>query len=77
MGMGMGMGVPMGNVFGQMTPHLQTGAPAPQPAHENNPATSSTHEQRIQLLKDLVELKNSGVLSEEEFVVEKLKVLGI
>lgn len=76
MGMGMGMGVPMGNVFGQMTPHLQTGAPAPKPAHENNPATSSTHEQRIQLLKDLVELKNSGVFSEEEFVVEKLKVLG-
>lgn len=76
MGMGMGMGVPMGNVFGQMTPQLQTGAQAPQPAHERSPAASSTHEQRIQALKDLAELKNSGILSEEEFVVEKRKILG-
>lgn len=76
MGMGMGMGVPMGNVIGQMTPQLQTEAQAPQPENESHPATSSTHEQRIQSLKDLAELKNSGVLSDEEFVVEKCKILG-
>lgn len=76
MGMGMGIGVPMGNVFGQMTPQLQTGAQAPQPAHESSQAATSTHEQRIQALKDLAELKNSGILSEEEFATEKRKILG-
>ncbi|MET3139464.1 hypothetical protein AAKU61_003845 [Undibacterium sp. GrIS 1.2] len=46
------------------------------------PADASTHskiatspEQRIQMLKNLAELKQSGVLTEQEFAAEKRKIL--
>ena len=39
-------------------------------------STSTTPEQRIQLLKNLAELKKEGVLTDQEFQAEKLKVLG-
>ena len=41
------------------------------------PTTSTlSPEKRIQLLKALVDLKASGALTDEEFAVEKKKILG-
>ena len=54
-----------------------TTAPAPQAAGEQTSGLQQTSsEKKIQLLRDLVELKKSGALTEEEFAKEKAKVLG-
>jgi hypothetical protein len=50
---------------------VQLSTPSPSAA-----STSTTPEQRIQLLKNLAELKKEGVLTDQEFQVEKQKVLG-
>lgn len=63
MGLGLGVGVPVGQVFGQQI----SGA-----IGANNPDPS----QRMKLLKELGELKSSGILSDEEFNREKAKILG-
>ncbi len=50
--------------------HQQT-APAPQPAAAPAPAADP-----IQQLKELADLKNQGILTEEEFAAQKAKILG-
>lgn len=49
-------------------PQQQYAAPAPAPAA---PAEST-----IDQLKELAELKNQGILTEEEFAAQKAKILG-
>jgi putative oligomerization/nucleic acid binding protein len=54
----------------QEAPPPQQAAPAPAPAAP--PAAESTIDQ----LKQLGELKSQGVITEEEFAVQKAKLLG-
>ena len=46
--------------------------PPPPPA----PAASSGGEDRITQLKELAELKEQGILTEQEFAAEKARILG-
>jgi hypothetical protein len=39
-------------------------------------AGSGSTDDRIRIIKELAELRTAGVLSEEEFVAEKRRVLG-
>jgi hypothetical protein len=48
----------------------QEQAPPPQPAPAAAPADTVTQ------LKELAELKNQGILTEEEFAQQKAKILG-
>ncbi len=75
LGMGVGIGAPLGQTLGQMTtpnnaPLMNvnsSGAPSPSP--------HVSQAQKFQMLKDLAELKNQGILTEEEFALEKQKIL--
>ena len=54
------------------------GAPAyeePQPEYAAPPPAPAAADP-IQQLKDLAELKNQGILTEEEFAAQKAKILG-
>jgi hypothetical protein len=51
----------------QQTQPQQYAAPAPQAAPAADP---------VQQLKDLADLKNQGILTEEEFAAQKAKILG-
>lgn len=82
-GMGVAMGTPMGNAFQQITANLQPGlAVIPQPAEaatssqKPDGTVSAGHVERIQLLKDLADLRSKGVLTETEFETEKKRILG-
>jgi len=63
MGLGLGVGIPVGQVFGQQVSGA-IGSVAADPS------------QKMKLLKELGELRTSGILSEEEFNLEKAKILG-
>jgi membrane protease subunit (stomatin/prohibitin family) len=69
LGMGTGMGAAMGALAGELRPKSDT-EPASTPPAVADPM------QKIQLIKELAELKNSGVLTEEEFTEQKKKILG-
>jgi hypothetical protein len=45
------------------------------PSAQSTPSLASS-EQRIQLLRNLAELKKTGILTEREFMAEKQKILG-
>ena len=47
----------------------------PTPNNDNTKKTSIAYSEKLLLLKELAELKNQGILSEEEFMLEKKKVL--
>jgi hypothetical protein len=49
--------------------------PAPQPAPQPAPSAGPTPE-AIESLKQLAQLKDQGVLTEEEFAAQKAKILG-
>ncbi len=67
LGIGAGIGMPMGTMMGQMASQIsQTEAPA---------AVGANTTDKIKLLKELAELKNAGILSDEEFQAEKTKIL--
>jgi hypothetical protein len=51
----------------------QQGPPAPQPAYQQAPPSGGDV---VQQLKDLAELKNQGILTEEEFAAQKARILG-
>lgn len=76
MGMGVGIGAPLGQTLGQMT----TPNNAPLMNINSSAAPSSgvqvNQAQKLQMLKDLAELKNQGILTEEEFALEKQKILS-
>lgn len=77
-GLGLGMGVGMGGVMGQTM--TQVAAPLSQTQLSDQADTSKeknlTPTEKVQILKELAELKKDGVLTEEEFVNEKKKILG-
>ncbi|MGH3484076.1 MAG: SHOCT domain-containing protein [Nocardioidaceae bacterium] len=49
---------------------------APPPQYAEAPPPQSGGGDVVQQLKDLAELKNQGVLTEEEFAAQKAKILG-
>lgn len=76
MGMGIGVGAPIGQAMGQMvnpvaSPILNTQS---QPTQSSTNQVSTTD--KLQMLKDLAELKNQGILTEDEFQSEKQKILS-
>jgi len=77
-GLGMGMGVGLGGVMGQVmsqatSPISQT--QITQPVMQQSESRVSQAE-KVQMLKDLAELRKEGVLTEEEFASEKQKILS-
>ena len=91
MGMGMGGSPLMTGLFAgglgyllgsnnnqQMAPQVQqvAAAPAPAPAPQAAPASpSNSASEKLALLKQLGELHDSGVLSDDEFAREKKRLL--
>jgi membrane protease subunit (stomatin/prohibitin family) len=66
---GMGMVNPIANQMGAII-QGSSNATAPQPS------SAANHDQTIELLKKLGELKASGILTEEEFVAKKQELLN-
>jgi membrane protease subunit (stomatin/prohibitin family) len=76
--MGLGMGVGVGNVMGQMMgdvlPHASVApAQAPAPARA---ALAMTMDEKISSIRKFAELKEAGLLTEEEFQAQKTKILN-
>jgi hypothetical protein len=55
-------------------PPQQYAAPPPPPPAAPQPAAAG--EGRVEKLKDLADLKQQGILTEEEFAAEKARILG-
>lgn len=84
-GMGLGMGPPLGQAYGQMASQVQVNPAATPPSPNSPPSVSPPGQtqgasldtsERYRLLKELASLKADGILTEEEFVAEKRKILG-
>jgi membrane protease subunit (stomatin/prohibitin family) len=75
-GAGIGLAPALGQAFSQMTQQIQPAAAAvaPEPARPAAPGVSPA--ERIQLLKDLAELRAQGILNDAEFDAEKRRILG-
>lgn len=78
LGMGAAMGVPMGATLGELMPQLRTAAPMAVDGQGGagtgaNESVSPT--ERIRLLRELAELRDQGVLTEDEFQAEKGRIL--
>lgn len=71
-GMGIAMGIPMGQAFGQVASHMNPASSAPSGA----PAAAIDPALRIQMLKDLADLRTQGILTDAEFEAEKRRILG-
>jgi membrane protease subunit (stomatin/prohibitin family) len=79
LGVGVGMGVPIGSSMSSLATNIQTASSPPGPTaqttSEGQKKQGITNE-KIQMLKELAELKSQGVLSESEFELEKQKILN-
>ncbi|KAK3604177.1 hypothetical protein CHS0354_001985 [Potamilus streckersoni] len=76
LGMGVGVGNPIGQAMGQMVtpnniPIINTQSPVNQSPH-----STVSQAEKLQMLKDIAELKKQGILTEEEFQSEKQKILS-
>ena len=69
-GAGVAIGGPLSAAFSQISPQLQPGS------NPTSMAGSGSTDDRIRIIKELAQLRTAGVLSEEEFVAEKRRVLG-
>lgn len=79
LGMGAAMGVPMGATLGELIPQLRTAAPMAvdgQGGAGTGASESVSPTERIRLLRELAELRDQGVLTEDEFQAEKGRILG-
>lgn len=82
LGMGVGMGPGIGQAFTQMTQQVNPAAAmtppaAPAPAAPAAaPVTAVSNAERIQMLKDLAELRAQGILNDAEFDTEKRRILA-
>ena len=83
--MGAGIGVGIGAAiapaiaapFSQISEHLKPENISSLDTKNNNLLQQNDSEDRIKLLKDLAQLKDSGNLTDEEFQAEKRKILGL
>lgn len=81
LGMGVGMGPGIGQAFTQMTQQVNPAAAMTPPAApaappSAAPAAAVSNAERIQMLKDLAELRAQGILSDAEFDTEKRRILA-
>lgn len=60
----------------QQQAEQQQAAPAPAPPAPATPAPSDSGSDRIAQLQQLADLKNQGILTDEEFAAEKAKILN-
>jgi hypothetical protein len=63
----------------EQAPQQQQAAPAPAPAAAPAPAPAPAADDmsaKVAQLKQLAELKDQGILTEEEFAAQKAKILG-
>jgi membrane protease subunit (stomatin/prohibitin family) len=74
-GLGMPLGHAMGNQMGQMTQQMDPPINQPKSANEAGGSTDMT--QKMKLLKELASLRDDGILSDEEFQIEKRKILSM
>jgi Short C-terminal domain len=68
-----------GNVRRRQEERYAEGAEAPPAAYEASPtpaAPAGPGPDAIEQLKELAELKDQGILTEEEFTAQKAKILG-
>lgn len=72
LGLGVGMGVPMGQVAGNIGQQLFLN---PAPATPGAPTGETSLDKKIESLKKLGELRDSGILTPAEFDAEKSKIL--
>lgn len=84
-GMGVGMGPALGQAFTQMTQQVNPAAAMTAPAAPTHgaapesaraPGAAVSNAERIQMLKDLAELRAQGILNETEFDTEKRRILA-
>ncbi len=81
MGMGAGIGIPIGQAMSGVGANMQTSGkmtspPSPDPSISQAPkSTPLSIDDKLRMLKELAELKKQGILSEEEFLSEKKKLL--
>ena len=86
-GLGMGIGVAAGSTMGQAFGHIASNLndsnglkslPDSQPRRSNNEGfETESLTARLQLLRDLAKMKAEGILSEEEFAIEKKRLIGL
>lgn len=85
-GMGLGLGAPIGQAYGQMASEMgvaQPGQTPPAPKRGNPPmptdaapaVAANNSSERLRLLKELASLRAEGIVTEEEFVAEKARIL--
>ena len=57
-------------------PPQQQYAPPPEPQYAPEPAAAASQDDLISQLKQLGELRDAGILTEDEFAAQKAKLLG-
>lgn len=81
LGVGAGIGTAIGGAMGQVAGNFGSDlSPRPSPSSAPVPPSptdvSGGYVNKIDLIKQLAELRQQGLLTDEEFVVEKKKILG-
>ncbi len=76
-GLGLGIGAGIGSAAGAaMTGIVGNLNPTPTVAVTSEPSQGTTHADRIKAIRDLAELRNQGILTDEEFAAEKARLLS-
>ena len=70
LGMGLGIGTPLAANFSQVGSNMTQEA-----SSSEKRGGGYTHDEKMKMLRDLAEMKTSGILTEEEFQLEKKKIL--
>lgn len=70
LGMGLGMGTPLAANFSQVGNNM-----IQETALSEKRVGIYTHDEKMKMLRDLAEMKTAGILTEEEFQLEKKKIL--
>jgi membrane protease subunit (stomatin/prohibitin family) len=71
LGMGLGIGTPLAANFSQVGSNMMQETAA----SSEKRSGVYTHDEKMKMLRDLAEMKTSGILTEEEFQLEKKKIL--
>jgi membrane protease subunit (stomatin/prohibitin family) len=71
LGMGLGIGTPLAANFSQVGSNMTQETAA----SSEKRGGVYTHDEKMKMLRDLAEMKTSGILTEEEFQLEKKKIL--